>query len=598
MRVATALVLVAALGAPSLGGASRSGAPTRIETLGSWRTHDPGEPDPGAEPWTPADVAGLLELHPAAYMDLGYRDGYPPGNGAWREKGRQVEALQAILASEMPAARSRICVTERPDMLFRASPRSVCSFERGGGGCDWEGDMDGEFGEQERAVKHAGSASAGGERTLEDRTATWELATWERRLLVLRPGRVTEEHRRVVRNTATTLEVETAWATPPSPGDRYEIRGSFAPVWVKRVSRAAHETTVRDLWTRQRMVCGAPNAPRACRPPAEPLDPFHPANHRSWPASRDRAAFEALATTTSVPALYGGVRNTASPGLPGWSDPYFQSAAVVMNVADADYREWRIRYLMYKLRDHGIQPGEPACISLTYKPGWYTYYDERTYGPSGDACAVPGSGLWTGPAHVCRDRSAKGGPLHAGLYGPGEYERAINSYIRELIARLGAQGWTELRIITTERPRFTAGVWSILDEDVRQHPSVIGEWMGPIEPSLAQLRSRLPSTPVPPATPGLSPPPRPQAAPPPASPPSASPAAIPTPPEAPAEAPARPTAPPPAGPRIDKKSDAPVVWDGGWSAKPREPRVKGKVDRANGGSGSGGSIEPWRAPAR
>jgi hypothetical protein len=533
------VVVVVCLG-PVVASATPNGAPTRVQTLGSWRVHDPSAPDRGFEPWSPEDVAGFLTLHPSAFMDLGYRDGYAAGNAAWRAKGREVDQLQALLAQETPEGLGRICMTERPDMLSKRA-RGACEIAQGGGGCDWEGDMDGEFGEQEAIVKHAGIASAGAERTLVDDDETWTGAMWQHRLLVLRPGRAAEERRRIVRHDRTTLEVDAPWTLPPRAGERYEIRGSFDPRWVQRVPRAVHEKTVRDLWSRLRNVCGTRSAPRACNSPAEPLDPFHVANQRSWASTPDRDAIEALVTDVSVPALYGGVGNAVVPGGPpsAWSDPYFRVTSVVMDVSDPAYRAWRIRYAMYKLRDYGLAPGEPACINLTYKPGWYVHYDEESQGPSGDFCAVPGSGLWTGPAHVCRDGSAPGGPLVGGLYGPGEYEDAINAYIRELLAALAENGWEHVRIMTTERPSYTAAKWTILDPDVREHPALIGEWMGSIEPRRSELAGR--------PRPGGSPPPAEEPAPPPATPPGDDPPVVAEPesPEIPAEPAPPPVSPPP-----------------------------------------------------
>jgi hypothetical protein len=492
--VAVLLCLGACLSAAGAARAARNGEPTPVQMLGSWRHHDPARPERGREPWTPSDVAGFLAMYPHAYLDTGIRDANPPGNRHWREKGRQVDELQAQLARQGTGGLERICVTERPDVLARLFQDAACEPARGGGGCDWEGAMDGTFGERERVVKHAGVASGGSDDTLEDRSERWDPGAWTHRLLVLRPGAAGEERRRVVRSRPTSLGVDAAWAKPPRRGDRYEIRGSFDPAWVKRVPRAVHEATLSRLWIGLRDgVCGSPSEPRPCGPPAEPLDPFHPGNRRSWPSWFDRAALTALVTPKSVPALYGGVGDPrrAPKGSPTrWTDPYFRVSTVVMDLADPAYREWRIRYLMYKLRDYGITPGEPACIRLAYKPGWYVHHEEAIHGPSDDPCHVPGSGLWTGPAHVCRDGHAPGGPFVAGLYGPGEYQRAVNAYIRELIAGLSAKGWGGPRIVLTERPGFARKYWSILDPDVREHPAVIGEWRGTVEPKRAQLRAR------------------------------------------------------------------------------------------------------------
>jgi len=561
---AFACFLLAAITTAGLASAAPNGVPARIMTLGSWRTHDPVEPVRGAQPWTPADVAGFLGLYPTAYMDLGYRDGYPAGNRYWRDKGLQVNQLQALLAQQaVPDALPRICITERPDIMTKQIHEGGCDPSQGGGGCAWEGDMDGEFGEAETVVTHSGVASRGRADGLDDDTAHWEAALWRSRLLVLRPGAPGEERRRIVASSSDSLRVDPAWTRSPAEGDAYEIRGSFDPRWIQRVPRAAHEATVRDLWAARRNVCGAPSAPKACRPAAEPLDPFDPANRRAWPDWIDAEAIRALATPATVPALYGPVFDAAAPGgekrdgAP-WTDPYFSVSSVAMDVRDPAYRDWRIRHLMYKLRDYGLAVGEPACIVLAYKPGWYTHYDEAARGPSGDVCSVPGSALWTGPAHVCPDGSAPGGPLAAGLYGPGEYERSVNAYIRETIAKLAEKGWSQLRIILVERPTFTNEKWAILDDDVRRSPAVIGEWQNPIEPNLAELRGR----------------PR----------PGGDPLATP------------PAEPPPAQGGGPSGSPAPGASGSGGSAParagaPEAPRTGGFVTRSS-GQGGGGVVEP------
>jgi hypothetical protein len=283
--------------------------------------------------------------------------------------------------------------------------------------------------------------------------------------------------------------VDSAWRQPPRPGDRYEIRGSFDPAWVQRVPRSVHQETVQRLWEQQRNVCGPRGAGAPCNPAAEPLDPLNPANQRAWVRWIDRAAIEALATSTEVPALYGpiidGVSKSESPS--DWLDPYFSVSAVVMNLADPAYREWRIRYLMYKLRDHALSPGAPACVLLAYKPGWFTFRDETEQGMSPDVCATPGSNLWTGPAHVCTDGSARGGPFVSGLYALGEFEGAVNAYIRETLTKLAQSGWADLRLITAERPNFGGQLWSILADDVRHSPKLLGEWSSAIDPPLSLL---------------------------------------------------------------------------------------------------------------
>ena len=189
MRAAPVLclaVLVAASASSDVATAAPNGAPSRISTLCSWRVHDAAQPDPGAEPWTVEDVAGFLARYPSAYLDLGYRDGYAPGNRHWVEKGAEVDRLQTVLTQQKIEGHQRICITERPDMLVKQSHERSCAPSQGGGGCGWEGSMDGSFGEAETVVVHSGTADPGGADELRDSSARWELGAWQRRLLVLR----------------------------------------------------------------------------------------------------------------------------------------------------------------------------------------------------------------------------------------------------------------------------------------------------------------------------------------------------------------------------------------------------------------------------
>ena len=514
MKSLAALLVLVAL-AP-VATATTDGRPQRIKTIGSWRQHDPVAPQyPNAERWTPRDVVGFLSRFPDSVMDGGYLDGFPPGDTQWRKVGALIGEARTIAGAQGVPFEGRMCVTERPDVMLRSALTNSCNPQIGGGGCDWEGDMDGEFGEAETVVKHAGRATAATETSLADAHVDWTNDFWRHRLLVLRPG-PGEERRRIVGNTATALSVDSAWLHAPRPGDRYEIRGSFDPAWVQRVSRSAHEETVQRLWAQQRNVCGRRGAGTACKAAAEPLDPLNPANQRAWPNWIDRAAIAALATPTEVPALYGpiidGVSKSDAPSV--WLDPYFSVSAVVMNVADPAYREWRIRYLMYKLRDHALSPGAPACVLLTYKPGWYTFRDEAELGASPDACATPGSNLWTGPAHICTNGSAWGGPFVAGLYQRGEFEGALNAYVREALTRLAQRGWTDVRLITTERPNFGGQTWSILADDVRRNTKLLGEWDSALDPPLSLLNAvAADPKPAPPGDPNPATPARPKPAP-------------------------------------------------------------------------------------
>jgi hypothetical protein len=318
----------------------------------------------------------------------------------------------------------------------------------------------------------------------------WRPGQWSHRLLVLRPAGDAQEARRIVHNTARTLEVASAWSEAPSEGDRYEVRGSLDPAFIKRVPRARHQESVRRFWVEKRNVCGVTGA-APCAPPAEPLDPYDGRNQRGWPSWVDRGAIEGMATEGSVPALYGSVNDADDTGGRSFKDPYYSSSYVLMDLSDPAYRHWRIRYLLYKLQDFGLDPGEGACVITAYKPGLHTFHDEERLGPPSRWCGVPGSHTWVGPAQVCSDGRSLGGPFNPTPYGRGEYEAGVNSFLQEMIDTLAEAGYTDLRVITAEKPAYRDKIWSILSQPIRTHPKVVGEWNpAPLDPPLPKRRPR------------------------------------------------------------------------------------------------------------
>ncbi len=501
-RVALIASSIAVLGA-AIAQAAPDGVPARPRSIGRWYDHDPSAPQPGFEAWSPADAAGFLQLYPDAYLEVPFDDAKPPGLTKAQEVAGRVHALKSILSQRGVDASGRICMSgDRPDVLTRlADDNGPCNVRYGGGGCDWEGDMDGSHGEAESVVKVAGHVTAGTPTGLVDARSRWQTDLYHRRLLVLRPGSASEERRRVVTNDASSLTVDGVWRTPPRPGDLFEVRGSFDPAWVKRVSQSAHQDALQQFWPRVRNVCGS----LPCAPPAESLDPFDSNNRRGWVPWADRGAIEALRTPSSVPALYGWVYDGGKTYRHGvrpeqWKDPYFVASSVVMDLANPSYREWHIRYLLYQLEDHGIEPGESTCILSAYKPGFHTYYSDQLNGPSGRPCSEGTTDNWVGPAQICKDGTSESGPLHPTPFAPGEYEAAISSYFREMTTTLAANGYSNLRIVTAEAPSYRDTIWSILAADVRRLAKMVGEQGGWIEPRLAVLASLPPPSARPPQT--------------------------------------------------------------------------------------------------
>jgi hypothetical protein len=400
-----------------------------------------------------------------------------------------VNEAQEIAAAQGIDLRGRLCLPFRLDTMTKFAPGGrTCSPQREGGGCDWEGDMDGSFAERETVVKASGTVTGGSATSLEDATGGWRRGQWLHRLLILRPAGDPQEARRIVHNTARTLEVASAWSKSPLEGDLYEIRGSFDPDFIKRVPHAEHQESVRRFWVEKRNVCGV-SAQAQCAPPAEPLDPYDARNQRGWPSWVDRREIEGMATEGSVPALYGDVNDADPAGGRSFKDPYYSASSVLMDVSHSAYRHWRIRYLLYKLQDFGLDPGEAACVIASYKPGLHTFHDEVSKGPPSRWCGVPGSHTWIGPAHVCIGGRSLGGPFNPTPYGRGEYEAGVNAFLQEMIDTLAEAGYPDLRVITAEKPAYGNEMWSILSKSIRSHPKVVGEWNpAPLDPPLPKHR--------------------------------------------------------------------------------------------------------------
>jgi hypothetical protein len=228
----------------------------------------------------------------------------------------------------------------------------------------------------------------------------------------------------------------------------------FNTDWIMRVPTTLHNQVVNDIWGGR--------------------DPFNEdVSWSSWWFDRD--AVQALNTSAEKIALYGGVNNRGAP----IGDESLRVSAVVMDLRIPDYRDWSIKYLLYRLEDGGIDPGESFRLAVGPKPGWHTYYD----GPdSGDACylgpltdGTPVS-TWAGIAQpACSNGEAPGGPFHPTQYGPGEFEAALNAWILEASAALEEAGYNDFEIVTCERPNHLGQYWSTLTPEVQSDPRLIGE---------------------------------------------------------------------------------------------------------------------------
>ena len=227
----------------------------------------------------------------------------------------------------------------------------------------------------------------------------------------------------------------------------------FDPGWIVTIPRAEHQWSVDRIWG------GDPSK-----------DPWSRPGARLWPAWIDRKSIAAVNTTTHVAAVYGAVkdRNKSVMGM----DHAVEVSGVLLDLSKPEYRAWSIKKLIADLQVMGIDPGEKAALVYTYKPGWHVYYA----GPdSGDRCYVEDSHMWTGPANPCSGIHPPGGPFARTPYGPGEFEQAVNSMLREIRAAFVDAGFAGVVLMTVERPSFTKEKWSILEPDVRGAPWLVGE---------------------------------------------------------------------------------------------------------------------------
>jgi len=232
------------------------------------------------------------------------------------------------------------------------------------------------------------------------------------------------------------------------------VGAPFDPGWIMTVPRSEQRWAIEHRWGGD-----------------ERMDPWSPQGRDLWPPWLDRVGMAAANSPTRVGELYGGVhdRNGSRLG----RDWTFGVSAIVMDLRQPAYRAWSVKRLIANLHVLGIDPGESAVLIYGYKPGWHTYYG----GPRSvrQACFVPGSHMWIGPAGPCSTRLRPvAGPFPRTPYGPGEFETAVNAMLREMRAGLVAAGYPGVKIVTVERPTFDR-TWSVLEPDLRRAPWILGE---------------------------------------------------------------------------------------------------------------------------
>jgi len=161
-------------------------------------------------------------------------------------------------------------------------------------------------------------------------------------------------------------------------------------------------------------------------------------------------------------------------------------SGVALDLRKPEAREWNARFLMSKLKNLGIDPGEGGCVVMGYKPGLWSFYD----GPDrGHACPAPEANSWSGFETPENASYCWGGAFVPTPYGPGEFEHAMNEQMRTVFRLLdapapaslqvpgsaGRETYSQVRFITTERPETRGTIWWIWDRDIVESGKLIGE---------------------------------------------------------------------------------------------------------------------------
>ena len=249
------------------------------------------------------------------------------------------------------------------------------------------------------------------------------------------------------------------YAHPENPCARWEgdmaadwgpAASRFDPAWLARMPTATWQHLVSRYYEGQDFCTGRGHV---------------------WGDATDRGAICRTNTEEQKVVLYGRV-DAARRRLESVS-------GVALDLRIPAVREWNARRLLSALVDLGFGPGEPACVILAYKPGFWSRYD----GPNkGNRCPSPEANSWSGFDTPENHASCQGGPLAPTPYGPGEFEHAMNEQMRVLFRLLeapvpeplrrrggGGERWGPITWLTTERPETRGQLWWIWEPDVRAH---------------------------------------------------------------------------------------------------------------------------------
>jgi len=207
---------------------------------------------------------------------------------------------------------------------------------------------------------------------------------------------------------------------------------TFDTNWIMRVPIAEHEALVLVRW-------GG----------VDPFDADSGSNYQ-WSTLLDAATIRALATASTVPAVYAEYNNSLYP-----NKLFIGSVVIDLRIAAA--RAWKIKQLIETLEDYGVDSDDDMCVFWSYKPGWYSYEPvaQATANYQGcreDGDRAYGGHLWgaTEPGGCGDGTSAR--PFHDTQYKAGEYEAATDDYYRELLIALDTAGLDGVKLLVQRAP--------------------------------------------------------------------------------------------------------------------------------------------------
>jgi hypothetical protein len=230
--------------------------------------------------------------------------------------------------------------------------------------------------------------------------------------------------------------------------------GRFDPAWLLRSDEATWRAIIERYYDGQDFCTGSGH---------------------EWGAAIDRAAICAESRPGARIVPYGQVDPRARR--------LERVSGVALDLRLPAARSWNARRLLSQLHAQGIDPGEPGCVLLAYKPGLWVH-SERL-GP-GSRCPADEANSWSGfetPSNAAR---CWGGGVLPTPYGPGEFERAMNEQLRAVLRLMAAPvpatfrnagagaSYERIRFLTTERPQTHGRIWWIWEPDLVASGRLVG----------------------------------------------------------------------------------------------------------------------------